>query len=236
LASGAAHGNNQVHRVLAEMKSTIRQANRVPLTSGTRKPSGGRSVVVGVADHSGWAFFVSVAAVNGVPTVIDRRRVRLIDNGVPSQPYEHDTRALNGTEAERLLRDVKRSITACTALAFDRLSADLSPYRVTAIAIRQPPLARLPATAEEVHSSYHTLCRADGMLYHAAICAAARQRDWPLAFHRRGDELTMAAEALRTSPDVVERFMDDLKPTLKAPWTSEHRRAFAAAIASLGKT
>jgi hypothetical protein len=71
------------------------------------------------------------------------------------------------------------------------------------------------------------------MLYHSAICTAARQRDWTLAFHHRGEEPAKAAEALKASVRDVERFINDLRQTLKAPWTVEYRHAFAAAIGSL---
>jgi len=166
--------------------------------------------------------------------VVDRRRVPLIEEGVPSQPYHHETLALRDDEAERLLRNVEGSIAACTTLAFEHLAADLSPqYRVSSISIREPPLDRLPATVKEVHASYHTLCRADGMLYHAAICTTARQQGWAVAFHRRGEELANAAQALRSSTHEVERFVSDLKHTLKPPWTAEHRHAFTAAIGRL---
>src|SRR5436309_4443152 len=218
------------------MRAAENGAYMVSRTARNQKRSNGRPVVVGVADHSGWAILVSAAAVNGQPTVVDRRRVRLIEKGVPNQPYHHETLALSDAEAEQLLRKVKRSIAACTALAFDHLSADLWPrYRVASITIRQPPLAHLPATVGEVHRSYHALCRADGMLYHSAICTAARQRDWKLVFHRRGEELAEAAAALRASTHEVERFMNDLRQTLKPPWTAEHRNAFAAAIGRLRK-
>jgi hypothetical protein len=205
-------------------------------TAGNQHRSNGRPVVVGVADHNGWAILVSAAAVNGAPTVVDRRRVMLVAKGVPSQPYHHETLALTDEASEQLLRKVERSIAACTALAFDRLATDLWPqYRVSSITIRQPPLAHLPATVAEVHRSYHTLCRADGMLYHSAICAAARQRDWAVVLHRRGEELATAADALQASTHEVERFMNELRQTLRPPWTAEHRHAFAAAIGGLRK-
>jgi hypothetical protein len=179
---------------------------------------------------------VSAAAVNGRPIVVDRRRVPLVEKGIPSQPYHHETLALPDGEAEQLLRKVKRSIAACTTLAFDRLSADLGPrYRVSSIAIRQPPLPRLPATVGAVHRSYYTQCRADGMLYHQAICAAARRRAWGVVLHRRGEEFARAAEVMEASPADVERFVNSLGPTLKPPWTAEHRHAFAAAIGQLKK-
>jgi len=192
--------------------------------------------VIGVADHSGWAVLVSVAAVNGKPAVVDRRRVELIEKGVPSQPYHHETLSLSDTDAERMLRQVRRSIAACTTTAFDRLAADLSPqYKVSAITIRQPPLASLPVTVAEVHSSYYVQCRADGMLYHSAICTGARERGWTVTIHSRGEELAIAAAALRVSPREVERFLHDLRHTMKSPWTAEHRNAVAAAIGSLRK-
>ena len=150
-------------------------------TAGSQKRSNGRPVVVGVADHNGWAVLVSAAAVNGEPAVVDRRRVRLIEKGVPSQPYHHETLALADAEAEQLLRKVKRSIAACTALAFDHLSADLWPrYRVAAID-HSTTAARTSAGDGRRGSPFLSrMCRADGMLYHSAICAAARQRDWKL--------------------------------------------------------
>ena len=193
-----------------------------------------RPVVVGVAEHNGWAILVSAAALNGKPAVVDRRRVSLIEKGVPSQPYHHETLALSSADGERLLRKVERSIAACTALAFDHLAADLLPqYRVASIATRQPPLEHLPATVKEVHGSYYAMCRADGMLYHSAICTAVGQRDWPLVLQRRGDEVSKAAEALQLTTLDVERFLNGLRQTLGPPWTAEHRNAFAAAIPSL---
>jgi hypothetical protein len=191
-------------------------------------------VAVGVADHNGWAILVSAGFDHGEPVVVDRRRVDLVEKGVPSQPYHHETLALGDAEAERLLRKVEQSIAACTARALDRLSTDLWPrHRVRSIAIRQPPLAVLPATVGEVHRSYHVLCRADGMLYHSAICNAARERGWRVVVHRRGAELAVAAEALQASAGDVERLVSDVRQVLKSPWTAEHRRAFAAAIGSL---
>jgi hypothetical protein len=64
-------------------------------------------VVAGVADHNSWAIFVSVSAKDGSPEVVDRRRVELIDPGLPKQPYEHETAGMNATEAERLVQEVR---------------------------------------------------------------------------------------------------------------------------------
>lgn len=202
---------------------------------------GGRAVpaqpvaVVGVADHSGWVVLVTAAAVQGEPVLVDRRRVALIEDGVPSQPFHHETLAMNEPDAEQLLRRVKRSIAAYTARALGQLAADLEPqFRVAAIAIRIPPLPRLPATVKEAHASYTVTCRADGMLYHSAICAGARRRGWDVELHERGEEVPRAAKAAGSSRPVVERYVEAIKDAMGPPWAAEHRAAFAAAIGVLG--
>ena len=149
-------------------------------------------------------------------------------------PIAFSTSGLYVAASEQLLRKVERSIEGCATLAFERLSSDLSPrYRICSIAIRHPPLPHLPPTVAEVHASYFAQCRADGMLYHVAICEAARRRRWEVHLHHRGEELAKAAGALGATPDEVEQFVNGLRQTLKPPWTAEYRHAFAAAIATL---
>src|SRR2546428_13731293 len=58
--------------------------------------------VVSVAEHTGWAHLVCVAAPGNVPAVIARRRVALIDQGLPTLPYEHETAALAAPARGRL--------------------------------------------------------------------------------------------------------------------------------------
>jgi hypothetical protein len=191
-------------------------------------------VVVGVADHGGWAILVSVAAQDGRPVVIDRRRVSIIDDGVPSQPYHHDTLSMKDAEAEALVRRVKQSVAACTARAFDQLPRDLgAQYHVEAATMRVPTLERLPATVKEAHASYHVQCRADGMLYHAALSEAAQARGWTVVCIPRGEEIARAAEALACGERRVEQLVGDFKATLGSPWSAEHRHACAAAISEL---
>ena len=66
--------------------------------------------VTGSALHNGWAILVTVAAPEGCPVVLDRRRVELIGAGVPSQPYHHEAPELDLPAAEELVREVKESV------------------------------------------------------------------------------------------------------------------------------
>ena len=59
--------------------------------------------VLSVAEHTGWAYVVCVAAEGHAPAVVDRKRVTLIEPGLPTQPYEHDTRALTEDDANAMI-------------------------------------------------------------------------------------------------------------------------------------
>src|SRR6185436_16898458 len=137
------------------------------------------------------------AAPGQVPAVIERRRVRLIDSGLPTQPYEHDSTALKEDEADALIAQVRRSVASRTSEALTRLIAELAPsHTVVGLAIRQPPFADLPGTVAAVRKSYRLHCAADGMLYQLAICRAARKLGLDVHQHRRGEETSLAAARL----------------------------------------
>src|SRR5712664_3128290 len=164
--------------------------------------------VVSVADHAGWAHLVCVAAHGNVPAVIERRRVALIDKGLPTLPYEHDTTAMREDEANAVIARVRRSIAARTSDALRRVVIELAPaHTAVALAIREPPFDDLPATVAAVRTSYRLLCAADGMLYQLAVCRAARQLELEVHLCRRGEEAARAAQNLGVTTGEVEAFV-----------------------------
>lgn len=190
--------------------------------------------VVSVADHTGWAHLVCVAARGGVPAVVERRRVTLIDADLPTQPYEHDSRAMQEDEAEALLARVRRSIAHRTSVALQRLVAELAPaHAVVALAIREPPFPDLPGSRDTIRQSYRLTCCADGMLYQLAMCRAARAIELEIRLYRRGHETSWAARQLGVTPEEIDDFVSRGGRPAGPPWTDEHRRAFAAGIAVL---
>jgi hypothetical protein len=174
-----------------------------------------------------------VAAHDRVPAVVERRRVTLIDRGLPTQPYEHDTVAMREDEANDLIARVHNSVSACTAAALERLVGDLPAFTFVALAIRKPPFPSMPKSVAEVRASHRLLCSADGMIYQQAMCRAARRLKLIVQLCRRGDENARAAEQLGVTPDEVEAFVSQSGRPAGPPWTEEHRRAFAAGIAAL---
>jgi hypothetical protein len=175
-----------------------------------------------------------VAAPGGVPAVIERRRVTLIDPGLPKMPYEHESIGMKEAEASALIARVRRSIAARTTLALQRVVTELPPtYSAVAIAIRKPPFPELPGTVRAVRKSYRLQCAADGMMYQLAICGAARQLGLEVHLCRRGDEMAQAALSLDVTPREVEEFVIGRGRPAGPPWTQELRRAYAAGIAAL---
>jgi hypothetical protein len=190
--------------------------------------------VVSVAEHTGWAHLVCVAAPGLVPAVVERRRVTLIDSGLPRQPYEHESTAMRVDEADALIAQVRRSVAARASDALTRVVTELAPScAVVALAIRQPPFADLPETVAAVRKSYQLQCAADGMLYQLAICRAARQLGLEVRMCRRGEETSLAAEQLGVTLREVEEFVSRTGRPAGPPWTQEHQRAYAAGIAVL---
>jgi FAD/FMN-containing dehydrogenase len=193
-------------------------------------------VVVGVADHNGWAALVCVSAKDGSPEVVDRRRVELIEPGLPKQPYEHETVGMNAAEAERLVQEVRDSAVHCAERALSRLRSGLGTTgEIVSIALRTAPLPRLPGRVADVHASWHVTVRADAMLYHDALCTSAAALGINVDTFARGEERALAAEATATTAERLDRFLSGLRASLGPPWQQDHQAAAARAIAALGR-
>lgn len=196
--------------------------------------AGALTAVLAVADHNGWAVCVTVAADRGAPVVVDRRRLELVEPGVPSQPYHHEAVGMPLPEAENLVALVRESVMRTTLARVSELCDELQPScTIVAMTLRNPPLPYVPVTVAEAHASYPVTCRADAMMYHAALCTAARRLDIAVELHDRGDEVVRAADRLGATPERLEDFIQAAGRMLGPPWRKEHRLAAAAAIAAL---
>ena len=191
------------------------------------------SAGVGIAEHLGWAWFVTVTVEDGAPVLLDSRRVELVAASLPCMPFHHDTDGMELEEADRLLARVKASALECAFAGLKSLEEQLQPeHAIAALAIRHPPLPALPDSVADSRQSYHINCRGDGMLYHQAICTAAERLGIPVAFHKRGEEEVLAARSIGAEPGALKRRLSDLGATASS-WAKEHRHAAAAAIAAL---
>jgi hypothetical protein len=188
---------------------------------------------VGIEDHYAWANLVSVTASGPDETLLDRRRVDLLDPKLAASPYHHDTLTMPRSRAEKLVRDVKRSADEHAKAALRSLIAELAPARCRGIAIRVPPLPELPATVAEAHASSWITNRADGMIYHHALTKAAAQLDLRVFYFEKDDALEVAARARGKTVRDLERQLKGFGRTIGPPWRKGHVVACAGAICAL---
>ena len=171
----------------------------------------------GIYDHCGWAVVVCVA--NG--EVVDRRRIELIEAGLPKLPHHCEGQRLPLDEAVALVERVRASAVECARHALDRL-----PPGVDVIAIRERPA--LPPTIAERIESYHAQTRADSAMGRDVLAEAAAARGWAVAEYRTKTVLADAASVLAI--DNITAHFDAIGKALGPPWQKDHRYAAAAAI------
>lgn len=174
--------------------------------------------IAGVADHFGWTVVVVVGE-DG--EVVDRRRVELVDEGMPGGPVHHDAQHLPMDEAVALVRRVEAAVVRHVAAMWDDLAATL---RVGAIAIRDTPV--VPDAIEDQITDHQAQAKADAAMYRRTISEDAARRGWPVHRYHQGRILAEAAAAL----GVDESHFAAPRERLGAPWTLDHKRAYAACL------
>src|SRR5438270_680575 len=120
--------------------------------------------IVGVSDHGGWAVLVT-AACDG--TLLDRRRVELVDECLPKIPHHSEGQSLPIDEAVQLVERVQFSAERHARLALDSVAAAV-PVDIAGLALRECP-AWLPSTVAERIRNYRAQNVADWVMYRKAL-------------------------------------------------------------------
>src|SRR5512142_2162058 len=76
-------------------------------------------VRVGIAHHLGWAVAVTASAGH---EVVDRRRLELIEPGMPPAPVEHEIGHLDDGAAVKLVAAVRASALRAASASLDQLA------------------------------------------------------------------------------------------------------------------
>lgn len=166
--------------------------------------------IIGVSDHGGWAVLVTVAP-DG--TLLDRRRVGLLDDDLPAIPHHHEAQGLPLKEAEALIACVRASAEKHAALALDAVAKDVP--NIVGVALRICP--PLPTTIAERLSNYRSRNVADWVMYREVLAAAAQARGWFVHWYDAKRVMNAAN-------------LPDVRKTIGPPWNNDHKLAMAAAI------
>lgn len=190
--------------------------------------------VVGVADHNGWAIFVSVGAVECRPIVIDRRRVQLLDPGLPRQPYHYEATQLDLADTEKLISRVEDSAAINVLNRVAELQQDIAAgYKLTAITIREDPVRPLPKTLAEILSHHPSIHAAEGILYRHALRCVGHTAGIEVESYPRKDSMAHFASRLEIEEERLDDLLREIGQSLGPPWQKDHKVATSAAMAVL---
>jgi hypothetical protein len=178
--------------------------------------------IVGVSDHGGWAVLVT-AAVDG--TLLDRRRVELVDKDLPKIPHHSEGQALPLDDAVALVERVRESAERHAKLGLDAVAIAV-PRRILGVALRRCP--ELPPTIAERIKDYRAQNVADWVMYRKALAGAAEARGWAVHWYDAKKVFDAAGEALRIE-DLDAHFLQ-VRRTVGPPWDKDYKLAMAAAI------
>lgn len=178
--------------------------------------------IIGISDHGGWAVLVTVA---GDGTLLDRRRVELVDEGLPKIPHHSEGQALPLDEAVALVERVRVSAERHAKLALEAVAMTV-PGRILGVALRQ--CQELPPTIAERIKDYRAQNVADWVMYRKALAAAAEARGWAVHWYDTRKVFAAASKALRIE-DLEAHFLQ-MRSSIGPPWGKDHKLAMAAAI------
>jgi hypothetical protein len=177
--------------------------------------------IVGVSDHGGWAVLVTVAR-DGM--LLDRRRVDLVDEGLPKLPHHHEAQGLPLDDAVALVERVRVSAERHAVLALDAVT--IAVPRILGVALRNCP--QLPAAIAERIKDYRAQNVADWVMYRKALASAAEARGWAVHWYDAKRVLDAARQALGVE-DLDAHFLH-VRRAVGPPWNKDHKLAMAAAI------
>ena len=181
------------------------------------KPGG----VIGISDHGGWAVLVTAS---GDGKLLDRRRVELLDRGLPTLPHHHPARGSSLEQAIQMVERVRSSAERNAVLALDAVASAVP--RIHGVALRE--CQPLPPTIAERLQNYRAQNVADWVMYRQALAAAAEARGWPVFWFRARTVIAQASRALDL--ESLDAHFSAIRAAIGPPWTMDHKLAMAAAI------
>ena len=198
-----------------------------------------QTATVGVAEHGSSAVLVTVGPGG---ELLDRRRVELIDRGLPTHPHHHEgswavgrylntpgARTLSLADAVELVERVCAAAARGARESLEALAATVS-VPISSIAIRACP--KLPPTTEERITDHRAQTYADSVMYREALATAAEARGWSVRWYDRERVFRDAAAALGCED--VDAIVYAMGRSIGPPWQAKHKLAAAAALAATG--
>jgi hypothetical protein len=185
---------------------------------------------VGVAHHFGWAVVVTASAGH---EVVDRRRVELIEPGLPAAPIHHlggphllhrTSEPLDDDALAALVTEVRASIARAASSALGELASDL-PEPIASMSVRSWPDDFPEDVAVQRRAPYES--RADSIMYCKVLAEIADVLGWDVHVY---DAKNVEAKAARILGARADEVLKRPRARLGPPWSKDHRIALAATV------
>jgi hypothetical protein len=190
-----------------------------------------KQATLGFRVHSGWAAAVAVCVDRGLPVVLVKQRVRLVDTFTYEfrQPYHTAEKMLQGQAREfisRMQAEARR--LAYTAIRGLESRTQEQGVKLTCCGLLLASGRPLPAL-EKVLASHALIHTADGELFRQALLHASTRcglRDFTI---KEKELLERAGKVLRLKGDGLMRRVTELGKSFGAPWSQDEKFATIAA-------
>jgi hypothetical protein len=176
---------------------------------------------LGIAHHLGWAVAITASADH---QVVDRRRIELVEPGMPVAPIEHGGSSLDDAAMAALVAKVRGSATRAASASLDQLAAAL-PEPIVSMSLRSWPLDFPDDIAVQRRAPYES--HADSVMYRQVLAELAEARGWAVHLY---DARDVEGQAARVLGQRAHEVLHGPRATLGPPWTKDHRMALAATV------
>lgn len=185
---------------------------------------------IGIAHHLGWAVAVTVGPQH---QVIDRRRIELVEPGLPPAPVHHEGGAhplhqtgepLDDDELADLVAEVRASAVRLATEALAEIE-HLAGQSIRSISLRAWPDDFPTDIAEQRRVPYEA--SADSVMYRQVLAELGLARGWEVHhYEAKGVE----AQARDLLGERAGEILDGPRSVLGPPWNKDHRMALAATV------
>ena len=194
-----------------------------------------KSAALGFRAHSGWTALVAVSLTRGMPCVLARQRLQLVETFTYEfrQPY-HTGEKLPLDEARAFISRVETKAKSLAYRAIRELQKTLQAqgYRLRRcgmVLASGRPLPNLPRILAS-HALIHT---ADGELFRGALLHASARCGLATKGTKERELLSEASRTLRLDPNDLARRVAELGRPLGAPWSQDEKLATLVAWLAL---
>jgi hypothetical protein len=178
----------------------------------------------------GWAVAVTASPEHAVA---DRRRIELVEPGLPAAPVHHvggpwalhePAAPLDDDELASLVTSVRASVVRAAAESFDELESTVGEP-IVSISLAEWPAGFPDDVAVQRRVPYES--RADSVMYRQVLADVARARGWAVHSY---DVKTVEAEAEQILGARAHEVLHGPRRALGPPWSRDHRVALAATV------